>query len=213
MPSIDTLFTFSIAVAVLTLSPGPSNLYIMARTMASGQRSGFAAAGGMAIGSIIYVVATALGLAAVFRYSPTVYTLVKVVGAGYLIYLGIQAIRASRNAHIESPKVRIMSTQKVFKQSIFVELSNPKTALFFLAFLPQFVSPEVGSVAMQLTILGLVYATIALCSDLFVVFMSSQIGKWLAHHPLFIRWQDRVSGGVLIGLGSYIGLEVIANDV
>ncbi|TRY33767.1 LysE family translocator [Aliiglaciecola sp. M165] len=211
MPSIDTLLAFSLAAALLSISPGPSNLYIMARTMASGHKSGVAAAGGMAVGSVIYVLATALGLAAIFKYSPTAYTLLKLAGAGYLIYLGIHAILASRNANIDSPKVKVMTNDKVFKQSILVELTNPKTALFFLAFLPQFVNPEVGSVALQLVILGLVYALIAFCSDLFVAFMSGQIGKWLAHHPLFIKWQDRISGSILIGLGGYIALEELTD--
>lgn len=211
MLSFDTFIAFSLAAALLSISPGPSNLYIMARTMASGPRSGVAAAGGMAIGSVLYALATALGLAAIFKYSPTAYTVLKLAGAGYLIYLGIQAFIASKNNHIESPKVRVMSNKKVFRQSILVELTNPKTALFFLAFLPQFVEPSAGSVAIQLIILGLIYAFIAFCSDLFVAFMSGQLGKWLAHHPLFIRWQDRVSGSILVGLGSYIGFEELSN--
>lgn len=211
MISIDTLIAFSLAAALLSISPGPSNLYIMARTMTSGHRSGIAAASGMAVGSVIYVLVTALGLAAVFKYSPTAYTLLKLAGAGYLIYLGVQTIIASRQANVESPSVRQMTHKKVFNQSILVELTNPKTALFFLAFLPQFVDPEVGSVVMQLTVLGLIYTLIAFSSDLFVAFMSGQLGKWLAHHPLFITWQDRISGTILIGLGSFIGIEELSS--
>ncbi|WP_040521880.1 LysE family translocator [Aliiglaciecola lipolytica] len=207
MPSIETLIAFSIAAAIMSISPGPSNLYILARTMSDGHRSGVAAAGGMAIGSLIYVLLTALGLAAIFRYSPTAYTVLKLCGAAYLIFLGIQTIRASGAGNTSKPKVRIMGMSKVFKQSIVVELTNPKTALFFLAFLPQFVDPQLGQVALQLVILGLLYAILAFSSDLLVVLLSHNLGKWLSSHPLFIRWQDRVAGAILIGLGSYIAWQ------
>jgi threonine/homoserine/homoserine lactone efflux protein len=207
MPSIDILVTFAIAAAIISISPGPSNLYIMARTMASGQSAGVSAAGGMMIGSLIYVIATVLGLAAIFKYSPTAYVVMKLLGAAYLIYLGLSAIWASRHASIASPKVKSMSNKQVFSQSIIVELTNPKTALFFLAFLPQFVSPEAGSVALQLAILGCFYAFIAFFSDLFVAMMSGRIAHWLKSNKHFVRWQDRVSGGILVGLGAFIGLE------
>lgn len=207
MPSIDILITFAIAAAIISISPGPSNLYIMARTMANGQSAGVSAAGGMMIGSLIYVIATVLGLAAIFKYSPTAYVVMKLLGAAYLIYLGLSAIWASRNASIKSPTLKSMSNKRVFSQSIIVELTNPKTALFFLAFLPQFVSPEAGSVALQLAILGCFYAFIAFFSDLFVAMMSGRIARWLKNNKHFVRWQDRVSGGILVGLGAFIALE------
>lgn len=207
MPTIETLITFSLAAMLLSISPGPSNLYIMARSIGQGHQSGIAAAGGMAIGSFIYVVATALGIAAIFKYSPIAYVVLKIAGAAYLIYLGCQYIIKSSHASADKPGIKIMSISSIFRQSILVELTNPKTALFFLAFLPQFVDPAVGNVAVQLVILGTIYALLALSCDLFVVFMSSKLGKWLSSHPLFIRWQDRFSGSILVGLGSYIALE------
>lgn len=212
MPTIETLLTFSLAALLLSLSPGPSNLYIMARSIGQGHQSGVAAASGMALGSFIYVFATALGIAAIFKYSPTAYLLVKLAGAAYLIYLGAHYIRHAFGSAENKPSLKKLSASLIFKQSIIVELTNPKTALFFLAFLPQFVNPEQGNVAMQLVVLGTVYALIAFCSDLFVVFMSTQLGKWLSHHPIFVQWQDRVSGGILIGLGSYIVFEELKSS-
>lgn len=207
MPSIEILLTYSIASLLLCLSPGPSNLYIMARTMGHGYQSGIAAASGMALGSFIYVVATALGIAAIFSYSPIAYMTIKLAGAAYLIYLGVQHIRDANSVATDSPKVNSMSRIAVCKQSVIVELTNPKTALFFLAFLPQFVDPERTDVVAQLLVLGTLYALIAFCSDLFVVFMSSTLGKWLSQHPLFVRWQDRLSGGILVALGTFLAIE------
>lgn len=211
MPSFETLFTFGAAALLLSLSPGPSNLYIMARSMGQGHQSGIAAAGGMAVGSFVYVFATALGLAAVFAYSPLAYLTVKLAGAAYLIYLGIQHIRSTSNTSVNSSSVKTMTMSSVFRQSVVVELTNPKTALFFLAFLPQFVDAQRTDVVMQLLVLGTVYAVIAFCSDLFVVLMSSTLGKWLSKHPMFVEWQDRISGGILLGLGAYIAFDELKN--
>lgn len=212
MPAMETLITFAIASAILSISPGPSNLYIMARSMGQGHSAGIAAAGGMAIGTLIYVVATALGIAAIFKYSPLAYTLIKFAGAGYLIYLGITYFRHASHPQSEKQHIKPMTVPRIFRQSIIVELTNPKTALFFLAFLPQFVEVQSANVATQLVVLGCVYGVIAFSCDLFVVFLSSQLGKWLMQHPLFVAWQERISGSILAGLGGYIVYEELTAD-
>lgn len=208
MISIDTLLTFSVAATLLSISPGPSNLYIVARTMASGARHGVAAASGMAIGSIIYVLATAFGLAAVFVLFPMSFLFLKLGGALYLIYLGIGAFIKHKNEKNQSTELKAISVSNVFKQSIWVELTNPKTALFFMAFLPLFVDPNAGPVATQLILLGCLYSIIAFCSDLFMVFISNLAGKWLSTNQSFVRWQDRISGSILIGLGLVVLYDV-----
>ena len=204
MPPFETLFTFAIAAAILSISPGPSNLYIMARSMGQGHAAGTAAAGGMAIGTLIYVVATALGIAAIFKYSPMAYTIVKFAGAAYLIYLGVSYFVNAKAGIGEKQHLRPMTTGKIFRQSIVVELTNPKTALFFLAFLPQFVEVNANSVALQLVVLGCLYGIIAFSCDMLVVLLSTQLGKWLMQHPVFVAWQERISGSILAGLGGYI---------
>ncbi|WP_416307944.1 LysE family translocator [Neptunicella sp. SCSIO 80796] len=209
MLSIDTIVTFSLAALLLSLSPGPSNLYIMARSINQGYKAGVAAASGLAVGSFIYVIATALGIATLFKYSPVAYTLIKIAGAGYLIYLGIQYLRAPKTAANTPIAAPTHSFGHIFRQSIIVELTNPKTALFFIAFLPQFVSTEAGSVTVQLMVLGAIYALIALCCDLMVATLAGKLGSWLVQHQAFIYWQDKISGSILVGLGSYIGLEEI----
>ena len=207
MPSLDTLSTFCIFVTLISLSPGPSNLYIMARSMAQGPRAGYAAAGGMAVGSFIYVALTVLGISAIFKYSPAAYTGLKLFGAGYLLYLGYQYFDVTEYQSGDPPKVVDLRMSKIMRQSLVVELTNPKTALFFLAFLPQFVDEQAGHVAVQLLILGAVYSLVAFLCDVSVATASGKLGVWLARHPQSVIWQDRFSGVVLIGLGIYIFYE------
>ncbi|MFT4929359.1 MAG: threonine/homoserine/homoserine lactone efflux protein [Phenylobacterium sp.] len=207
MPTIDTLLTFALVSFLLSISPGPSILYIMARSISQGPKAGFAAAGGMAIGSFAYVLATALGIAAIFKYSPMAYTLLKLFGAAYLVYLGVQYFRSSPVDAGQKPAVTIYPIIKIFRQSIVVELTNPKTALFFLALLPQFIDPKLGSVTLQLLVLGGVYTAVTFCCDSCIALASGKLGKWLAQHPGAIYWQDRVAGSVLIGLGAFICYE------
>jgi threonine/homoserine/homoserine lactone efflux protein len=213
MPSIDTLLTFALAALLLSVAPGPSNLYIMARSIGQGHQAGIAAAGGMAVGSFIYVLATAMGIAAIFKYSPYAYTFLKLAGAAYLIYLGMQYF-LSAGVGTSRQKLQRIPLNKIFRQSIVVELTNPKTGLFFLAFLPQFVDVQHANVTIQLVILGTVYAFIAMGSDITVALVSGKLGNWLAHHPLFIRWQNRFSGSLLFALGTFIIYqEIISEDL
>ncbi|WP_438864724.1 LysE family translocator [Neptunicella sp.] len=209
MLSADTIVTFGLAALLLSLSPGPSNLYIMARSINQGRKAGISAAAGLAVGSFIYVIATALGIATLFKYSPVAYTLIKLAGAGYLIFLGITYLRSSTHTADSVTTDSPLGFKPLFRQSIIVELTNPKTALFFIAFLPQFVTTDAGSVTTQLIQLGVLYALIALCCDLMVAILSGALGNWLSQHPMFSYWQDKVSGSILVSLGSYLGLEEI----
>ena len=165
----------------------------------------------MAIGSFIYVVATVLGIAAVFQYSPEAYTAVKLVGAVYLVYLGYQYFAAKVFDPSQQQTITTLSKSKILRQSVVVELTNPKTALFFLAFLPQFVDVEMGSMATQLVMLGTCYALVALCCDCGVALISGKLGTWLSQNPKALYCQDRLAGTVLVGLGIFIGYEVFVN--
>ncbi|WP_166422103.1 LysE family translocator [Paraglaciecola sp. 20A4] len=211
MPSLDILLSFSIAALLLSLSPGPSNLYIMARSINQGHQAGIAAAGGMAVGSFVYVLATAFGLAAIFIYSPLAFILLKLAGAAYLLYLGWLYLFSRKHQDEDKPKITVMSTPRIFAQSILVELTNPKTALFFIAFLPQFIKEDSGSVIGQFAVLGLMYALIAFICDVSVAMLAGKLGKWLSRHPAFEMWQNRLSGGLLLTLGSYIAIDELVS--
>ncbi|MFC7000821.1 LysE family translocator [Pseudobowmanella zhangzhouensis] len=206
MPSTESLLAFIVTAILLSLSPGPSNMYIMARSMSQGARGGITAAAGLAVGSFIYVLASAFGLAAVFIYSPLAFTTLKVLGGLYLLYLAWQYFHASGQTQINT-HLRKRPGWRIFRQSIVVELSNPKTALFFIAFLPQFADGPTESFTQQLLLLGSLYAMIAFCCDLLVASIAGVLAKWLSGHPGAVRWQDRISGGLLGLLVSIILYE------
>ncbi|MCH6576129.1 MAG: LysE family translocator [Bacteroidetes bacterium] len=133
MPSAEVLIAFTAAALILNLSPGPSNLYVMAIAIAQGTKGGVVAAIGLAVGSMVHVVATALGLSAIFSHSPTLYTIIKLAGAAYLIYLGITYWKSKNMGGSETAKVsKKKPLFSVFQESIIVEVTNPKTALFFI---------------------------------------------------------------------------------
>jgi threonine/homoserine/homoserine lactone efflux protein len=205
MPSIDTLITFTLAAFIMNISPGPSNLYVLARSISQGIKGGLVATAGLAVGSLVHLLATILGLSAVLRYSPNLYLLIKVLGALYLIYLGVSYWRSSaKKDDLEVKKSHKKSLFKIFRESVIVEVTNPKTALFFLAFLPQFVSPESGAVTSQLLVLGLIVTISAIPCDVLVTVFSNKMANSIRNNPKAQTIQERVSGSILLGLGSFI---------
>ena len=213
MPSIEVLIAFTAAALLMNISPGPSNLYVMARAIAQGTQGGIVAAIGLAVGSLVHVVATALGLSAIFAHSPTLYMIVKLMGATYLIYLGItywKSKGSGGNETVQQPKEKPLLS--VFQQSVIVEVTNPKTALFFIALLPQFVVPESGPVSQQLLILGIIVTISALPCDILVAVSSSKISNWLLRHERAQQIQDRISGSILFAMGAYIVSDEIINS-
>ena len=199
----------------MSLSPGPSNLYVMARSIAQGVQGGLVAAAGLGVGSLIHVAAAVLGLSVLFSHSPTLYMMVKLIGALYLIYLGVNYWRAhsgsgSDDEALPVKKTKSMPLKKVFIQSIIVEVTNPKTALFFIALLPQFVVPESGPIALQLFVLGMIAALTALPCDILVAVSSSKVASWLLKHKNAQVIQDKVSGSILLGMGSFIAVGEVA---
>lgn len=206
MLSPELLTAFVSACVLLSISPGPSNLYIMARALAQGPGAGFIAAAGLALGAAIHVIAAVLGLSVIFLYSPTLYTVVKLIGAVYLIYLGVGYWWQGSGA-LTVEKLKPKSISKIFSESVVVELTNPKTALFYIAILPQFVSVELGNTQLQLLLLGLISIVIAVLFDSIVALFSGKFSSWLANSHQAQRIQNRVSGMVLVGLGAFIAVE------
>lgn len=210
MPSTEVLITFTLAALVMNISPGPSNLYVMARAIAQGMKGGIVAAVGLAIGSMVHVIATVLGLSAIFKHSATLYIIVKLIGAAYLIYLGLSYWKSRNSGTNEN----VRPTHKkpllsILRESIIVEVSNPKTALFFIALLPQFVVPESGPVSQQLLILGVIVTVSALPCDVLVAVSSSKVSSWLIKHERAQLIQERVSGAILFCLGAYIAVNEV----
>ncbi len=207
MPPIEVLLAFTAAAILMNLSPGPSNFYVMARSIAQGVEGGAVAAIGLASGVLLHVLAAVLGLSAVFAHSPMLYSLVKLVGAVYLIYLGIGYWCAPAVIAGVAPPASGKPLWRIFRESVLVEVTNPKTALFFIALLPQFVVADAGPVATQLLVLGLIVALSALPCDLLVAFGASRLSRWLARHAGAQRWQSRLCGTMLIAIGGWILAE------
>lgn len=213
MPSAETLLVFAAAALVMNLSPGPSNFYVLSRSLAQGAPAGLIAAGGLAAGSLGHVAAAALGLSAVFVYSPLAYTLLKLAGAGYLVYLGLSYFVSPPPPHpgavaAAPPRPR----RTIFLESSLVELLNPKTALFFLAFLPQFADVAAGPLAPQLLVLGLIVTATALPCDAMVALLSARAARLLSASPVARRVQAWLAGSILIGLGLYVAFARRAAD-
>ncbi len=206
MPSTQTLLIFTLAALAMNLSPGPSNLYVMSRSIAQGIAAGLTATAGLATGSLFHVVVTSLGLAVVLRYSPFAFTALKLTGAAYLVYLGVKHFRTRPQPIGDGLAFPKKPLRRIFGESCLVEILNPKTALFFLAFLPQFVAPAAGPVAPQLLLLGGIVTLTAIPCDALVALASGKAASLMRRRPIFLKLQNWVSGSVLVGLGAYVAL-------
>ena len=196
---------FFAAALVLAATPGPGMLYVLARSISGGLRAGLASAGGTAIGGLCHVVAAALGLSALLATSSAALTMVKLSGAAYLIYLGLRTLLAH-----EEPALAIganaESARRAFGQGIITELLNPKTALFFLAFVPQFIVPG-EQVFVQFLAFGTLSVALNTSADLLVAALAGPIASRLRRSPRLRRGQRYCSGGALIALGVTAGVS------
>jgi threonine/homoserine/homoserine lactone efflux protein len=199
LPDTPLLLAFVGASLALALTPGPAVVYIVARTVAQGRAGGLASVLGVALGNLANAVGAALGLAALFAVSSAAFTVVKWAGAAYLVYLGIRMWRAPASEGA-APAVTAQSARRVFRDGFIVALLNPKTALFFAAFLPQFLDAH-GSPLAQTLALGAVFCAIAACTDILYVLLASVLGPRLARASRHAVWGNRLAGTSFIGLG------------
>ena len=196
-----TKFFLFIGVSwALIIAPGPDMLYVITRGIAHGRRAGILSAIGVVCGILVHTTAAALGLTLILQTSAFAFLLVKYVGAAYLIYLGIKAWQDKSTLSLQSSTAGVTSSA-LFWQGVLSNVLNPKIAIFFLAFLPQFVEKESSSVAWQMIFLGLTFACFGLCFLLVVGYSSGTIGRWLTNRPQYTQSLQRLAGGILIGLG------------
>ncbi|WP_370676161.1 LysE family translocator [Pleomorphomonas sp. PLEO] len=206
MPPIDLLITFFVSTALFAFVPGPAMLYAAARTLAGGRRAGLMAALGVHVGGYAHVLAATMGLSVLFHAVPLLYTMVKLVGAAYLVLMGWRLV-VGRAAESEGD-TNLREPRYAFIQSIFVELLNPKTAIFFLAFLPQFVSADAGTpLWLQFLVLGAITNVMFSVADVVAVVGASGILSSLRASPSLGPWLRRAAGSLLIGLGARLALE------
>ena len=199
MPDLQTLGLFITAALVLALMPGPGILYVGARTLAGGRPEGIASSLGTSVGGFGQVVAGAAGFSAILLASAEAFTIIKLIGAAYLVWLGISALRAA-NKPLVLEDVSSTGAKRAFRDGIVVELLNPKTAAFFIAFLPQFIDPAVGSVAMQFLIFGTVSVILNTLVDIVVAYSAGGLRATLAERAHVLKNLQRTSGLVLCSL-------------
>ena len=199
---IDTsrLAFFLAAALVLTVTPGPAVLYIVTRSISQGRAAGIVSCLGVASGGLVHVLAAALGLSVVLAASAAAFTTVKYAGAAYLVWLGIRKLMQP-SALDPSAAIERRSLRRVYLDGAVVNILNPKTALFFLAFLPQFVVTSRGAAGVQFALLGLLFVAIAVCTDVMWALVASSTGAWLRSHPRFVASERYVAGTVYLGLG------------
>jgi threonine/homoserine/homoserine lactone efflux protein len=202
-PSHAQLLFFVTTALVLLAIPGPAVLYIVGRSIGQGRRAGFVSALGIGVGTLIHTAAAAVGLSALLVSSALAFSVVKYLGAAYLIFLGVQRMRSRESfgaTPLNGAAVRA-KLSRVFAQGVLVNVLNPKTALFFFAFLPQFIDPARGHVATQILSLGILFACMGTASDSIWAFFSSSVAAWLRGNQRWTRSERYVSAGILISLG------------
>ena len=201
-----TLITYLAVLLGFVFIPGPAVLLTLARASTSGTRTGIATALGIAAGDLVHTVLAVVGISAIVLASAFLFSLIKYLGAAYLVYLGIRAILERVDTHRPLTAAQLAPVP-AFRQAVLLEILNPKSALFFLAFLPQFVRPENGSVSLQLMVLGVLFVLMGLLSTVTVAVGAGGVGRFLRRNPIVLRWQGKVVGGIYCGLGVRLALQ------
>lgn len=198
MPELNSLLVFFSASLVLVISPGPDNMFVIAQSMQNGRLAGFLVTLGLLTGLVVHTLAVVLGLAALLQASVIAFTLLKFVGAAYLLYLAFGAFRA---ADSEKRAAAVsLSRAGLYRRGIFMNLSNPKVSLFFLAFLPQFADPSRGPVAPQLLLLGLLFIVAVFFVFVAICLIAGEASRWLVRSDAARRFVGRMTGVVLASL-------------
>jgi threonine/homoserine/homoserine lactone efflux protein len=195
---------FLLAALIVAAVPGPGIFYVAARTLSGGKRAGFASTFGTALGGLVHVIAGALGVSAIILASAELFTVLKFAGALYLVWLGIKTFREARD--FAQQAVASAPARQVFREGVLVEALNPKTAAFFLAFIPQFVDPAAGHVALQFIALGLISVALNTLADIVVVMMAATARNGLTRRPGLLQRLRQGSGLFIAGLGISLAL-------
>ncbi len=207
MPDVTTLLVFAGAALALIVIPGPAVLYILAQSVEHGRRAGVVSAIGVATGGLVHITAAAIGIAALVVSSAVAFSVVKYAGAAYLVYLGIRRLLERGTESADAGRARDAQPWRIFRRGVVVNVLNPKTALFFLAFLPQFVDPDGGPVLGQILVLGTLFVLLALLSDSLYALGAGALAAWLRRRRGVARDVRRYAGAaVYLGLGTATAL-------
>jgi threonine/homoserine/homoserine lactone efflux protein len=200
MPDTHTLLAFVAACAAIILSPGPAQALVLARTLSDGRSAGVMTAVGLNVGVLVHSVTAALGLTALLATSAVAFAVVKFAGAGYLVYLGVRALRSGSPGEAAATPAR-MSSGRAFRHAVVTGTLNPKVAIFFLAFLPQFVDPGRGSAFTQFLVFGCILAALDIAYESTLALLAGGLQSRLTGSSQLAAWRQKATGAVLVGLG------------
>jgi threonine/homoserine/homoserine lactone efflux protein len=207
MPTTTTLLAFTAAAVALILLPGPNVIFLLARGIGDGRRVALISVAGVETATAVFVLATAAGLSAVIASSAVAFSLLRYGGAAYLIYLGIRALLGRGHLELVGPTApRSPSGRRAFAEAFGVGIANPKVAIFFVAFFPQFLDPHRGSTTAQILVLGTIFTVLGLLFDTVWATSAGSVGGWLRRRPGWADRQRLVSGGVYLALGATAAL-------
>jgi threonine/homoserine/homoserine lactone efflux protein len=203
----ENFWLFALTALLLNLTPGNDMLFVIARSSSQGSKAGIVSSLGIMGGCMVHMIAAAAGLSAIIAKSAVAFTVIKYIGAGYLIYLGVKALLdKEKNIQINNTIVKT-SYEKIFWQGVLTNVLNPKVALFFLAFLPQFINTKTGNTTAQILFLGVWFNIGGTFINIIVALLFGRIGKLLSRSGKFVQWQKRISGSILIALGIKVALS------
>ena len=197
---------FALAGLMLNLTPGNDMIYVATRSTGQGVKAGIVSALGITAGCMVHILAAVVGVSAILAQSAVAFEVIKYLGAAYLVYLGIKALLSKRSTITIKDEKEKHTYQKIFWQGVITNVLNPKVALFFLAFLPQFIDPAAKSAHWQVLFLGTWFNTSGLMVNMLVALLFGKIGGWLSNSPRFVQWQNRITGMMLIALGIKVAL-------
>jgi len=205
--AIEHFWVFALAALLLNLTPGNDMLYVAARSTSQGIKAGIISSLGIMAGCMVHILAAVIGLSAIIAQSALAFNIIKYVGAAYLVYLGIRSIISRKKTFDVKNKMQQQSYTRIFWQGVLTNVLNPKVALFFLAFLPQFINVESKHTALQILFLGTWFNVGGTLVNIMVAILFGKIGTWLSQSPRFIQWQERITGAMLIALGIKVALS------
>lgn len=204
---IENFWVFALTGLLLNLTPGNDMLYVIARSSGQGIRAGIVSALGIGAGCIVHIFAAVIGLSALIAQSALAFDIIKYAGAAYLIYLGIRSVLTKKTSLNSDKNLQQLSCKKIFWQGVLTNVLNPKVALFFLAFLPQFITIHNGNTSFQIFFLGTWFDLVGTLVNILVAVLFGKVSALLSGSPVFVQGQKRITGFILIGLGIKIALS------
>jgi threonine/homoserine/homoserine lactone efflux protein len=204
---VSTLGVFIAASVALYIAPGPDMIYVATRAMGQGQRAGVLSALGVSSGILVHMFAAAFGLAALLKVWPAAFIVIKWAGIAYLVWLGVRALMSKAETVTLEPARTARDDWRLYRQGFFCNILNPKIAIFFLAFLPQFTDAARGDISLQMLFYGAVFAGGGLVWILFIAWAFGSAGNWFARHPDALKFQKWITGSSMLGLALFVALD------